>query len=261
MPLVSVTDILFQSDEFWAHSTLDSLRKLVGTSKGFKVTLQGESKQAMTVMMERRPDANAKWELRLVDAKHWFMLNMKTMAVFCTRLPDDSPFHLSEEEAEKAQKRRDPVLIRFMHREDPARISFVDAYKLTLNTGLKEAMKRRAHFDQGLMDSASESLKFNKSSDVMRKNVRAAIRVLKADEQTAKVKKGIRRLNKLDEDFGCANNIAWMVKDRMKKRPQNVELFKLYISEYKKLRQSLTARYKAHSVNCPEKMPTEFLDD
>jgi len=274
MPLVSVTDILFQSDEFWANSTLDSLRMLVKTSKGFKVTLQeeeeGEAKkkkpsltvQAMTVMMERRPAANAGWELKFVDAKHWFMLNMKTMAVFCTRLPAESPFHLSEAEAEEAQKKRDPFVVRYMQRrEDSAYISFMDAYKLiTLNTGLKEAMRRRAHFDQGLMDSAFESLDFQKPSDTMRKNIRAAIRVLKADEQTAKVKKGIRLLNKLDEDFWSVNNNARMIKDWMKMRPRNVERFKLCISEYKKLRQTITKRYKAHSVYCPEKMPTEFLD-
>jgi hypothetical protein len=277
MPLVSVTDILFQSDEFWANSTLDSLRKLVGTSKGFKVTLQDEDLkvkkknntslppsltiQAMTVMMERRPAANAGWELRWVDAKHWFMLNMKTMAVFCTRLPAESPFHLSEEEAEKAQEKRDPFVVRFMQRrEDSAYISFMDAYKLTLNTGLKEAMKRRAHFDQGLMDSAFETLNFQKPSDTMRKNIRAAIRVLRANEQTAKVKKGIRLLNKLDEDFWSVNNNACMIKDWMKMRPRNVERFKLCISEYKTLRQTITKRYKAHSVYCPEKMPTEFLD-
>lgn len=274
MPLVSVTDILFQSDEFWANSTLDSLRMLVKTSKGFKVTLQeeeeGEAKkkkpsltvQAMTVMMERRPAANAGWELKFVDAKHWFMLNMKTMAVFCTRLPAESPFHLSEAEAEEAQKKRDPFVVRYMQRrEDSAYISFMDAYKLiTLNTGLKEAMKRRAHFDQGLMDSAFESLDFQKPSDTMRKNIRAAIRVLRADEQTTKVKKGIRLLNKLDEDFWSVNNNARMIKDWMKMRPRNVERFKLCISEYKKLRQTITKRYKAHSVYCPEKMPTEFLD-
>jgi hypothetical protein len=272
MPFVSVTDILFQSEEFWTHSTLDSLRKLVGTSKELKVTLQGEVKkkkdpslpsitvQAMTVMMERRPDANAKWELGFADAQDWFMLNMKIMAVFCTKLPAESPYHLSEAEAEEAKKKRDPYSTRMMRGEDRAYISFIDAYKLTLNEGLKNAMKRRARFDQGLMDSAFGSLDFEKPSDTMRRNVRAAIRVLKADEKNAKINKGICLLSKLDEDFGSANSHAWLVKNWMKNRPRNVGLFKWYISEYKKNRQTLTKRYKAHSVYCQEKMPTKFLD-
>jgi hypothetical protein len=261
MPLVSVTDILFQSDEFWANSTLDSLRMLVKTSKGFKVTLQGEGKkkkdtplpsltvQAITVMMERRPTANGEWMLKFVHAKHWFMLRLDTMINFCTSLPAESSFHLSETDTEWVRK------------GGTAFICFMDAYKLTLNTGLKAAMERRAHSDQKLMDSAFESLDFHRPSDTMRKNIRAAIRVLKADEQTAKVKRGLRLLDKLDLDVCMTHGEVTVIKYSLEKRQRDVEYLKKCIADYKKARQTLTKRYKAHSVYCPEKMPTEFLDD
>lgn len=261
MPLVSVTDILFQSDEFWANSTLDSLRMLVKTSKGFKVTLQGEGKkkkdtplpsltvQAITVMMERRPTANGEWMLRFVDAKHWFMLRMDTMVDFCTKLPAESSFHLSEADTERVRK------------GGTTYICFMDAYKLTLNMGLKAAMERRAHSHQKLMDSAFDSLDFHRPSDTMRKNIRAAIRVLKADEQTAKVKKGLRLLDKLDLDVCMTHGDRTVIKYALQKRPRDIERFKKCISNYINARRTLTKRYKDHSVYCPEKMPTEFLDD
>ena len=264
MPFVSVTDILFQSDEFWAHSTLESLQKLVKTCKGFKVTLQGESKkkkdlslpsltvQAMTVMMERRPAANNAWMLKFVDAMHCFRLRMDTIVNFCARLPAESAFYLSEADAEKARKEPQKTYI-----------CFVDAYQLALNTGLKAAMERRARSEQKLMNSAFESLDFRKPSDTMRKNIRAAMRDLRTQEQIPGVKKGLRLLTKLDQDIGLTW-IDWsLIKDELRKQTRSLKQenrLRKCIANYNNARRTLTARYKAHSVYCPEKMPTEFLD-
>jgi hypothetical protein len=46
----------------------------------------------------------------------------------------------------------------------------------------------------------------------------------------------------------------------LQKRRWDVEYLKKCIADYKTARRTLTKRYKAHSVYCPEKMPTEFLD-
>ena len=253
MSLVSVSDILFQSDEFWGNSTLESLRMVVKTCKGFRVTLQGKDKQkeeqspteqAIAVMIKRRPKANNKWELTFAEARDWFMLNTRTMVDFCAKFPEDNTFHLSEEDAEDARKG-----------ETSFPIGFLDAYKLTVQIGLKAAMERRAHLDQKLITSALESLDFRLPSDTMRANVKAAIDKLKAGGQTVKMDKGLRLLDKLDLDFITTFSERASINDSMRVRERDVERLKKRIAGYKRASKTLTARYRAHSVYCPEKMP------
>ena len=272
MPLASVTDILFMSDEFWGNSNLGSLSKLVLTCKGFRMDIQHGNKKgrdkkassssvpsvterAIAVMMERRPKANGEWMLTFSEAKFWFMLQVDTMVKFCIELPEDNVFHLSGEEARRAKTEGGTANYY---------ICFLDAYRLTNNnnSGLKAAMERRACLDAKLVESASESLVFHRPSDIMRQNIKAAIIQLKRVAfPGANVKKGIRLLERLELDVRLSGISRELIKESLASgmRMRNVEKLKKHTANYKKEKRTLVARYKAHSVYCPEKMTTDCL--
>ena len=261
MLLASVTDILFMSDEFWGNLNLGSLSKLVSTCKGFKadmqnvnrkktkekVSAQSVTERAIAVMMERRPKANGEWVLKFSEAKTWFMLQVGAMAKFCVELPEDNDFHLSEEAAQDAKEDGDTVYIRFL-----------DAYRLTLKSGLKAAMQRRDRLDAKLVESATESLVFHQLSDIMRRNLKAAIEQLKkVSSPDAKLKKGIRLLGRLDLDV-CMSGVSRGVIEKSlasSMRMRGADNLKKHTTNYK----TLIARYKAHSVYCPEKITMDCL--
>ena len=286
MPLVSVSDFLFMSDEFWGNSNLGSLNKLVLTCKGFRADLLGSNsskknnnnkakkeeasstttttttttsapsvtEQAIAVMMERRPKANCEWMLTFSEAKFWFMLQVDTMVKFCIKLPEDNEFHLSEEEAQECVKKGGTSTTYY--------IRFLDAYRLTLNSGLKAAMERRACLYAKLVESANENFVFRQSSDIMRRNIKAAIiQLKKVAFPGAEVKKGIRLLEKLDLDVQLSRISRWSIEETLASSVwmKNVEKLKKHIADHKKEKRTLIARYKKHSVYCPEKMTMDCL--
>ena len=207
--------------------------------------------RAIAVMMERRPNANNDWDIKFTDAKYWFMLPIDTMTKFCTELPEEHWAHLTQEGVERVKKGYTTYM------------NFLDAYKLALSSSkldFKVAMERRDRLYKKLADSARASLVFRWPSLVMHRNILAAIRAVKRGEQNAQTKKGLRLLSKLESDIRMSCWKQDILAKSLRVQMRSVELLRSYIADYNTARRTLVARYKAHSVYCPEKMPMDGLE-
>lgn len=284
MPLAAVSDILFLSDEFWGHSTLNSLRMLVSTCKGFRVDLQGSAKKksgnsapliehAVRVIVQRwSQDNGGEWLLRFSDAKFRFSLQVDAMAKFCAALPGDDECHLSVDEVKRCKAGYFTAYIRFL-----------DAYKLASKNGLRAAMERRDLFVKKVLRSARESLAFHQPSNQMRSNLHAALKELEGnlarlrndhgidpkDKKSRKRISGetellrdIRLVKQLYADVNSATCEGLFIRSKLAVRDNKVDIPRLErrVADYRSAGKTLVARYRAHSVRCPGKMTLDCLD-
>ena len=297
MPLAAVSDILFLSDEFWGNSTLNSLRMLTSTCKGFRAELQGSAKKAtatttdketahtttteraMLAMIRHRPTDNSEWTMGFIDAKYHFSIHAAEMIRFCSALPVDDPCHMSEYYATLYRSGLHSI----------ARIRFIDAYRLVSrkNNGIAAAMERRARHDRRVLQSAKEVVAlFSGPSNTMRLNVRAAYQELE-DVQLVEIQrnkhqknkrvpreneliKSIRLLKVLHQDIRSAMEIENRINDDLFRHELlliggifvdavDIPQLEKSVAEYRSARKTLVARYRAHSVYCPGIMGLDCL--
>lgn len=255
--------ILFQSDQFWEKLNLNVLRRLISTCKGFRTELLRKDAgktlldQALLTLTSHGPT------ISLATAKRCFFLKLDAMAKHCAMLPQEDPLHLNEEERKTVHINT----FRF-------HIRFIDAYNMACKSGLKAAMERRHRSETKLLNAGRKTAAELKGRfRPLSMNIREAqaeliqnLTALRKDNTSKKrlpgenmLRKGIKQLKQLGTDVAMANlkvrNLAY---HNTLGVPSLYEI-KRYVTELKKLRKTLVARYKAHTVYCPGRLTTDCL--
>ena len=197
MSLPIVFDIVSQSDEFWGNSTLNVIRMITSTCKGFRTGMLGDEnvfaanpkrpnkkhqqeeqkqrlpniiiKQALLAMIKSRPSALEDWSLSFLDVKYRFSLHVDVLIKHCAALPVEDEFHLT---AVNIPRCKAGYFFPY--------IGFLDAYELAVNCGLKACMERRNKYEDKVRHSAYELI--DEVRDLfapMRSNIHRALKELK----------------------------------------------------------------------------------
>ena len=285
MLLASVTDILYYSDSYWKHMTLNSLRNLMSTSKGFNSEMKKVSSSAtnstpmiefaLLSMIKNRPDVFNYWVLSFSTANKIFFLSVEQLIEHCAALPVGNPYRLDVDNADD-----------WMSMESPSGIGFIDAFRLTVNSagGLKSAMERRDRFFVGVMASARRILvSVGDRFEQMLGNVEVAYDALKRDladlrndesdgnidgtltrsPEDIRLQKGIRRLKKFARALETADmdyqTIRYIVDVATYK---NINSLEYHVGEVDAGLRLLVPRYKSYSVKyCRAPLPFDCLPE
>jgi hypothetical protein len=256
MPLASMPGILFHCELFWAGSTLEMLRNLISTSKGFNSELvivkKGQSlvEFAIESMMKNNPNFMNKWVLKFSYAKYCFSLQMDMMLHHCVLLPAGDRCHLGIRYWIYKRKTYPNLLIHF-----------IDAYRLTLKRpgGIKAAMDRRHILEVKVKASAAAHVeKVGNSYRLIEANSNKAAERLKMTLRNndgafteTELRKGIRLLEQLGFDAGLSSlRMASSSVERpwiKEIRPDAREELRSQIQLFK----TIVTRYNNHSKFCP----------
>jgi hypothetical protein len=279
MPLESVFSILSFSDSFWKKATLNVLRMLMSTSKGFHKELTNNNTSSssttkniaeeeehapllLSMIIRARPHALNGWVLKFSDAKYRFSLHPDVMAMHCAALPVENRCHFYTPYSSE--------------REVYMKIPFIDAYKLAVAGGLKSAMERRHQYDIELEESINKLVveKFGRGLlfTVMESNIDDGIRRLHNelplmvwdhnDETRMREKRlKIHSLERLNNDihdiFYCL--LCLLPIDNKKKNKRNPFEAEAAVRNLNNRAMNIVACYRDRSVFCPEAMPVDFL--
>jgi hypothetical protein len=275
MPFAEVSDILFLSDSFLTHITLDKLRMLASTNREIHTDIFGDSKSskkkgsipviehALVAMAKVRPN---NWKLSFKEAKYRFSLQRCKLIKHCRLLPTNDPFHMDimMERSLKAGYTN-------------GRIRFIDAFKLASISagGLKAAMKRRHEMDVKVLDSARKLLTNLESRMCqMRINVKKAIQFLKQSVTALRegvtckrrvsgeteLHRGIRILEQLNVDVSVAVFDVFYIEEQLGlNQMQNIMQIKERTHHLEGRKACLFGRYRYHRVFCPDILVVDFL--
>lgn len=155
MSLPSVFSFISSSDAFWSNLTLDTIRNITSTCKGFQSEmLLGQQrihlKHALLAMIKARPSALGGWALSFADAKYRFSLTDDLLIEHCAALPVYSKYHICVDGIDQYRT------LWF----SPS-IGFMDAFQIAMNHpdgGLEFCMKQRHEYDIGVVQSANDLL-------------------------------------------------------------------------------------------------------
>jgi hypothetical protein len=268
--LATVSGILFFCDSFWNDFTLETLRKLIMTSKDLNsaVIINNEKgispiEYALLSMMRNRPTAFNNWELGFMSAKYRFSLPLDLMIRHCELLPVEDRCHLNV-------SRYNRWRLTYPIKHPMTSIRFIDAYKLTVSRpgGIKAAMKRRSKLDvdisasiRALVDGADERLQ------IIDVNAEKAVEILQAallgiagtkKEHVARrnaLRRAVRLIDQVGSDAGLASlsiSVDLLNNDAFSKEK---------VRALKQSFKNIVARYEALCKHCPEAMTLDFLDD
>ena len=266
MLLASVTDnVLYVSNSFWANATLNVLRMLLSTSKGFNAALTGVNEQhALLAMIKNRPNAINGWVLKMSDAKYRFSLQLDAMVERCVALPVNDRCHI------RAALDGSHVGGCGVY----GTIHFIDAYRLAANGvgGMRVSMEQRHQFDMRVMESVRE-LCGKVSFDllrVMQSNIDYAVRLLL--EKSSRLKWYHEGYVLRDYETEIETKIHFL--GRLSKDVREVSFDVGYLLTKKNTpavdsdvrgltikARALVSRYKSQTEYCPEAMSIEVLPE
>ena len=300
MSLPIVFDIVSQSDEFWGNSTLNVIRMITSTCKGFRAEMLGDEnvfaanpkkrpnkkhqqeeqqqrlpniiivKQALLTMIKYRPSALEDWSLSFSNVKYRFSLQVDVLIKHCAALPVENEFHLTAVNIHRCK-----AGYYFPY------IGFMDAYELAVNRGLKACMERRNKYDDKVRHSANELIR--EVSDLfspMRSNIHRALKELKkvlcedlkkegvhlpaassSKKKVSELNKSIRLLDSLHLDLWTASRNLNTIRFMARQfREFDPVTLSRCVSELRTSKKSTVMRYKTHSKIYPEIMTMECIE-
>ena len=246
-PMLIPHTILFQSDQFWENSDLDVLRMLMSTCKSFRAEFSGQG-TLLDYALSAQPHSRY-LTLSLTKAKYRFSLKLDVTAKHCAMLPSDDELHIAAEDMQDIKGNYHRYYIRF-----------IDAYHLACENGLKAAMERRHRVYKKVLDSGREiAAVLDGRLQPLMMNARAAQIELSALCEK-ELLKGVRLLKKLWTDLGMARYMLTFVCDQITSNMPEIQLTERYVTKLKRLRRTLIARYRVHTVYCPALLTTGCLD-
>ncbi len=172
------------------------------------------------------------------------------MAKHCAMLPSEDTLHISAEELKDIKGD--------YHRYD---IRFINAYHLACKNGLKAAMERQHRFETKVLDSASEiaavldghlqPLRTNvlAAEDELKKNLTALRKDVVGKKRAPgenELRKGVLLLKQLGTDLSSVEYQMKYVCAQIKSTTPNILQTERYVTDLKRLKKTLVARYKAH---------------
>ena len=150
MSLPSVFNLVSSYDAFWGDLTLDTIRMIGSTCKGFQSEMLFVREHALIVMIKSRPQALGGWALSFSDAKYRFSLSDDILIEHCSTLPVGNKHRICLD-----------GINQYKSRWFSPSISFMDAYQLAVNHpdgGLRFCMKQRHEYDIRVIQSAIDLL-------------------------------------------------------------------------------------------------------
>lgn len=274
MPLACISSILFTSDAFWGNTPLKSLRHLLSTSKELhrELTVPYDGKKspsltehALLMMMRQRPRDLRGWRLTFEDAGYCFALRTAVMIKHNRGLPPTDAFYMSDFALDLVRRGRKRGYIRF-----------IDAFRLTIHSksGLAAAMERRRRVDMQVLETAQNivpqmvrmlhgvDITLNKAVEALTERIKYLDATVKTRSTVKNILKRVLRLiEKLrDYAFLVRFDLKYTKTKLLEGDAHTLELKKL-VQELKFKRNSITARYKAYSVHCPEQMTMDCFED
>jgi hypothetical protein len=287
--LASMTDILYNSDSFWEHMTVDSLRNIMSASKEFHSEMRKANKStagcccsllefSLLAMIKNRPHAFNGWKMRFSTASNIFFLSIEQLIGHCAALPAADPFHIGVDNVDDWM----------LTGSTPSAIRFIDAFRLAVNGagGLKGVMECRDRLRVKVMASAHKILvSVGDRFEQMSENAERASGVLeqaladllqdvendgnidgtpvRSSHEESTLRKGIRRLKKLK----CALEIADMDYHTIKyivevAAYKNITSLQCHVGEVGSGLRLLVPRYKSYSVKyCKGSLPLHCLPE
>ena len=250
MPLERVSSIILLSDSFWETSTLDVLRMLMSTSKGFHAELNtttssGMVEHALLAMIKNRPSGFNRWMLRFSDASYHFSLQMDEMITYCAALPLENRSHVPNGTSTKKM-----------------RIFFIDAYRLAVSNGMKGAMERRHQFDMKVEESANKLMeKFGFDLfTTMESKIDDGIRKLLHGSSRCEIDT-LPKIHSLTTLLTDINDFIFGLFRLLPSKRKKPDVAEAFVRDLNDKAMAIVACYRTRSVFCPDAMPLDFISE